>query len=504
MRSVINSGSLSGFLAVVLVWSTPPAWAQNDSADNEPAAKALAVIAEAQDAGHLHGVAAVIDASGKSLRRAAGVEHAPDGTPISADSKFRIASLTKLFTQIAVLQLVDAGKLDLDESVATYRPNFKAPWAREVTVRQLLAFRSGLPRESGADPIADGVQYDEQGSALTYLDALVTPGPSVPPGQRTSYSNLGYFHLGGVIEAVTNKPLADVVQEQIIDRLQLQDTGFAADELGQDGHVRGHRIQADGAITAVDDFPISPRYCAGGMHSSLRDLELVTAAVQSGTLLSAKSTQELFEQFGRTKDSANAIQAAGHVPGFANTVLISREPKFAIVLLNNAVGQSPQAVIDTLQKAAAEFPQHSSAVEDMPDPKLAKEGWTEVKSVEQIPAHAVLERVTVLLEAIDGGSRENYIAAAAYIQNFDLETLDADTRQDLQRAFGYEFSVLEKYGPFELTAWRLGEEDSLEVYLRGPEGRALRYRFAESKKTPGVVGVKGHATIGFRPDVSNQ
>ena len=148
---------------------------------------------------------------------ASGVASLPDGPAIDSTSRFRLASLTKLFTQLAILRLVDDGRLDLDATLASVRPGFDAAWAETVTIRQLLTFRSGLPRErSGAmNPIDAGVTYDATGGALVDLDTWTADGPSVAPGTRTQYSNLGYFHLGAVIEAVHGAPYETALRELV-------------------------------------------------------------------------------------------------------------------------------------------------------------------------------------------------------------------------------------------------------------------------------------------------
>lgn len=126
-----------------------------------------------------------------------GLDTEPGGSPLDETKKFRIASLTKIFTQLALLRLSDQGLLDLDAPLSDYRPGLGSSWADQVTVRQLLSFRSGLPREWEGDPETSGVSFDAGGLAGPFLDGLAAIGPSVEPGTRTQYSNLGYMGPDG-------------------------------------------------------------------------------------------------------------------------------------------------------------------------------------------------------------------------------------------------------------------------------------------------------------------
>ena len=146
---------------------------------------------------------------------------ANDPKPLSAASRFRIGSITKMFTTAMILQLVEEGKLHLTDTLAQFLPQF--PNAGKITIGHILNHRSGIPNVTpppGRDP----------GTPMTKEEmlALVASGtPLFEPGTQASYSNSGYFLLGLILERVTRKSYAEALQERITSRIGLNDTYVA-------------------------------------------------------------------------------------------------------------------------------------------------------------------------------------------------------------------------------------------------------------------------------------
>jgi CubicO group peptidase (beta-lactamase class C family) len=149
--------------------------------------------------------------------RAIGFSHI-DGTekkPLSAASRFRIGSITKMFTSVMILQLVEEGKLKLNDTLDKFFPQI--PNAPKITIAHLLAHRSGLPNPRPASK-KDAITKDER-------LALISKGtPAFEPGTKHSYSNTGFFILGLIVEKVTAKPYEDALKERITFKIGLKDT----------------------------------------------------------------------------------------------------------------------------------------------------------------------------------------------------------------------------------------------------------------------------------------
>lgn len=140
--------------------------------------------------------------------------------PLTEASRFAIASITKTYTAVMILQLVEEGKLKLTETLDKFFP--QVPNAQKITIGQILAHRSGIPnvigdRESRRDNSAP-MSKDEM------LALIVKGTPDFEPDSRTAYSNSGYFVLALVLEQVTGESYAQALRERITSKIGLQDT----------------------------------------------------------------------------------------------------------------------------------------------------------------------------------------------------------------------------------------------------------------------------------------
>jgi CubicO group peptidase (beta-lactamase class C family) len=167
-----------------------------------------------------HGVVAVHAAAGWARRYADDDTVLPRGRRIPArrDTVYDLASLTKMFTAIAALQQVEAGRLDLDAPVARYLPAFARHGKQAVTVRHLLTHTGGLP---GWRPL-----YARDATPRGRFAAALSLKPEAPPGTEYEYSDPGMVTLGLLVERVTGKGLDEVVADGITGPLRMRDTMF--------------------------------------------------------------------------------------------------------------------------------------------------------------------------------------------------------------------------------------------------------------------------------------
>ena len=164
------------------------------------------------------------------------------GRPVTPQTPFFTGSTGKSFTALAIMQLVEAGKIQLDAPVQTYLPWFHAadPNASEIiTVRQLLNQDSGLPKSIGQEQLANTDQSD---SAIeNNVRALANVEFSAPPGERYEYSNANYNTLGMIIQAVTGQSYEAYIQEHIFQPLDMQNSFTSKTESQQDGLAVGYQ-----------------------------------------------------------------------------------------------------------------------------------------------------------------------------------------------------------------------------------------------------------------------
>jgi CubicO group peptidase (beta-lactamase class C family) len=160
----------------------------------------------------------------------AGFADIATGRPSGPDVLYRIASITKTFTGTAILQLRDAGKLNLDDPVVKWVPELGDSASPEtiegVTIRRLLSHESGLVSEPpGTDYMAIPPSYE--GAVARNLERVGEIFTAVPPNTQLKYCNLGYQLLGEIVSRVGEIPYPQYVVERILAPLQMASTGFA-------------------------------------------------------------------------------------------------------------------------------------------------------------------------------------------------------------------------------------------------------------------------------------
>ncbi len=214
----------------------------------------------------------------------------PKGTAPAADDIFRIGSITKVFTSIATLTLVDEGLLNLDAPVAEYVTRVEV--SAEITVRDLLQHTSGLPNFT-SHPTFYARMVDDPSRAFEpeeTFDLVADDELLFEPGSQFEYSNSNYLVLGVLIEEVTGRSAAQELRSRIMDPLEMTDTylsGFEAgpDPFGSFTTLYGSKQPIDFEYTSIE----SDAWTAGAMVSSAGDLHKLFTALVSGDLVSNAS-----------------------------------------------------------------------------------------------------------------------------------------------------------------------------------------------------------------------
>jgi CubicO group peptidase (beta-lactamase class C family) len=230
-----------------------------------------------------------------------GVQNLEQNNPVTDKSVFRIASMTKNFTAMAILQLRDQGKLQLDDPAHQYIPELKnirslAPGAPVITIRQLLSHMSGLPEDN---PWGDHQLAESE----DFLTELIKSNPSFSnlPGVEYEYSNTGYALLGRVITNISGKPYQQYIQQNIFDPLGMKNTYWEPTLVPASLLASGYRLQ--GGKYLKEPLPGDGSFGAmGGLLSSLEDFSkfmlLHTAAwpasgEQENAILKPSSMREM-------------------------------------------------------------------------------------------------------------------------------------------------------------------------------------------------------------------
>lgn len=275
---------------------------------------------------------------------------------VSADSQFRVASITKLFVAAVTMQLVEEGSLDLAARAGAVAPGL--PVGGDVTIRQLLQHTSGLP-DYGVPEFSDSLvaRRDRRWSAQAVLGTLAGRRPDFGPGQDWHYSNTNYVVLGEVIAAVTGEPWPTAVRTRILDPLGLEDTYMAGHEPARGAGLVAEAlfdIDNDGDVEDVEQGPWpaleTSEGPAGAMVSTAGDIATFTAALFSGEVVERESLRLMlqgsgfgrrFDDYGlgvelRRPDFATPVWGhGGFLPGYRSTAWYVPDRDLTITVLVN-------------------------------------------------------------------------------------------------------------------------------------------------------------------------
>ena len=288
------------------------------------------------DARLFHGAVLVAREGQVLLRKGYGMADSAAGTPNGPSTRFRLASVSKQFTAMAVLRLQAQGRLSTADPICTYLPDCPAAW-QPITIRELLSHTSGIPDYTSLADFSAS-----QGVPATPAE-LVARFRELPllfaPGSSYSYGNSGYVLLGLIVERVSGRPYADALREQVFDPLQMGDSGVSQ-ATGDPGSALGYH-DFDRLAAPLD---ASTLFGAGALSSTVDDLYRWAQAIQSGQLLPAQLQSEMLTPVRNDyaygwkvalRDGRRQISHPGLIDGFASAILLAPDDGLTVVVLCN-------------------------------------------------------------------------------------------------------------------------------------------------------------------------
>ncbi len=282
-----------------------------------------------------------------------GYEDPENKIPATANTVYRVGSVSKLFTDIAIMQLVEQGAIDLDLPVQTYLPEFdpRNPFDKPITLRQLMSHRSGLVREP---PV--GNYFDDTGPTLAQTVASLNQTELVyEPETRIKYSNAAIGTVGYVLEYTRGKPFADYVKGAVLEPLGMKHSAFAPEPEIVDDLATAYMWAFDGRNYEAPKFQLGMAP-AGSMYSTVLDLgtfmTVMFAAgeyeggriIESATLDSMWKPQFAEEgaSFGYglgfsigTLDDHRRIGHGGAIYGFATELAMLPDEKLGAIVVTS-------------------------------------------------------------------------------------------------------------------------------------------------------------------------
>lgn len=270
--------------------------------------------------------------------------------PNEVNTKFEIASMTKQFTALLVLQFVNEGKIKLDGHLSDYLPYYRKDTGSRITIAELLSHTSGIPNFLSFPGFIDGPPSRTHYGVMEFVKKYCSNNLQSEPGTKFDYGNSGYFLLGAVLEQISGNSYEQLLRDRIFTPLGMKDSGYFHSETVIPRLASGYERKAEGFQNARY-YDTSIPFAAGGMYSTVDDLYLWDQALYGERLLPARLRDLLFkpnlENYGYgwnilipKAGSPYAGEAIAMHTGlvFGFQCVIARIPKHQelIVLLDNA------------------------------------------------------------------------------------------------------------------------------------------------------------------------
>lgn len=309
----------------------------------------FATLGKKIEASDFSGVAAVAEKGELLFASAHGMQEREREIPNAVDTRFALASTSKIITAVAVMQLVERGQVALDEPIGRFFPDYPNRTVRDqVTARHLLKMRSGLgdifdlDYDSNANPLANHADYIRlfEREPLAFV-----------PGEDFAYSNAGYILLGRIIELASGQDFYTYVADNVFRPAGMTHTGYDDEATLGPKMAVGYRAEGfDGIPERNEDIAglslitntnaLSTRgTSAGGGYSTVEDFAKLDRALRTNTLVSQKSFSTIFgEGFARGERNAGI---AGGAPGTSTRFLMRPDGRTIIVFGNKDLPSAP-------------------------------------------------------------------------------------------------------------------------------------------------------------------
>lgn len=239
--------------------------------------------------------AALVTRSGKIVyERAFGLANREWNIPNDTKTKFEVGSMTKQFTAMLVLQMVNQGRLRLEGHVSDYLPYYRRDTGDQITISELLSHTSGVPNFTSLPGFLDGPESRTHYGVDEFAKKYCSGNLEFVPGTKFNYSNSGYFLLGTILEQVSGKTYEHLLHQQIFEPLGMRNSGYTHTEEIIPHRAAGYERGPSGLQNARF-YDMSIPFSAGALYSTVEDLFVWDQALYGEQLLPAKLRDLMFK-----------------------------------------------------------------------------------------------------------------------------------------------------------------------------------------------------------------
>ncbi|WP_340114203.1 serine hydrolase [Maribellus mangrovi] len=255
-------------------------------------------------------------------------------------TKFRIGSLTKGFTAVCIMQLVEHNKLSLDDKLIKFIPDY--PRGDDITIKHLLTCTSGIPNHTEFEDFDNNRRVFHFTISET-IETFKSKKLKFNPGEKFKYSNSNYILLGLIIEQISNMPYADYIEENIFEPLKMENSGFEKPENVINNMAQGYCFRNNEIVNAKFRN-MSNASASGALYSTVEDLYIWDRALYTEKLITKKSLETIFTPF---KDNYafgwgvvnifnhKMITHSGEIDGFTSNISRFTDDDICTIILSN-------------------------------------------------------------------------------------------------------------------------------------------------------------------------
>ena len=332
------------------------------------------------------GATALVAKNGSVIyRKAFGTANLELDVPMKPEHVFEIGSITKQFTSVSILMLMEQGKLSLEDEITTYLPDYPTH-GKKISIHSLLNHTSGIKSYTAMQSFRELARTDMSPTEL--IDVFKNEPMDFDPGEEYRYNNSAYIILGHIIEVVSGKTYGDFVEQQIFQKLGMKNSHYGSMSKIIKNRASGYQPTDDGFRNA-DYLSLTLPYAAGSIMSCVDDMLLWEQALHKNTLISEKSKQLAFTNgalnngdpiyygYGFSVDEINGtptIEHGGGIFGYETYGVYVPSEDLYIIVLTNRNGQGPSDVTIEIAAHALGKPFSVASAKDITEEKMKQ--WT--------------------------------------------------------------------------------------------------------------------------------
>ncbi len=300
------------------------------------------------------GCAALVAKNGQIIyQKAFGMANLELNVPMQPDMVFRIGSITKQFTAVAILQLMEQGKLSLQDDITKFIPDYPTQ-AYTITIEHLLTHTSGIKSYTSITDYIKNVRTDMKPEEL--IAQFKNQPMEFAPGTKWNYNNSGFFLLGYIIEKITGKTYAEYIQENFFTPLGMTSSCYGSDTKIIKNRAYGYQPGDDG-VRNSDYCSMTQPYSAGSIMSTVGDLFKWHQAVHSYKLVKKETIDKAFTEYKLANGDGTGygygwflsqlqgsptIEHGGGIFGYLTSSIYLPEEDVFVALFSNNVGKAPE------------------------------------------------------------------------------------------------------------------------------------------------------------------